>query len=89
MLLSGRICVNFGHLLKILLFWLVRSHSKPNFVMFWVGFWVGFWVFWVGFGVFWVRQAKPLQPLEPGSVGAWLAVPKTTRKIQQKSPELK
>jgi hypothetical protein len=27
------------------------------------------------FVVFWARQAMPLRTLEPGSVGAWLAVP--------------
>lgn len=31
-------------------------------------------LFFVGF---WVWQAKPLQSLKPGSVRAWLAVPKT------------
>jgi hypothetical protein len=33
--------------------------------------------FCVGFRV---RQAKPLRSLEPGSVGAWLAVPQTQRR---------
>jgi hypothetical protein len=30
--------------------------------------------------VFRVRQAKPLRSLEPGSVGAWHAVPQTQRR---------